>query len=88
VRRAISGPFDEVFATMGHQPTFGSPPPISEPGLVWGIEFVVNIEFCPPMSDNCNMRTGLRSVFVNYETGDFVQSASYIPPPGYPLPTG
>jgi len=47
---------------------------------------VQQIDFCPYLSTDCYLRPALRSVWIDYVTGDFVQASTYSPAPGEPLP--
>jgi len=86
VREAISGTFEDVYAALVHVPPGDSKPSVDDQRLVWGVEFVQQIDFCPYLSTDCYLRPALRSVWIDYVTGDFVQASTYSPAPGEPLP--
>ena len=86
-REAVSGTFQDVYAALVHVPPGDTKPSVDDQRMVWGVEFVQQMDFCPYLSTDCYMRPALTSVWIDFVTGDFVQASTYSPAPGEPLPT-
>lgn len=87
----MAGSYGEVYASLAHRPNDDEQPPPAGPDRlddpVWGISFHVSVEVCPPLGRTCETRDGLRTVLIDYVTGERLRTTTYGPPPGDPLPT-
>lgn len=85
----MSGTFQNVFRDLAHQPNYAeqpAPDAIIADRKVWGVQFKVEVEICPPSGAVCQTRDGLATVFLDYSTGEWIRSTTYAPPPGQELP--
>jgi hypothetical protein len=85
----MTGTFADVFKAMAHRPEYVEQPPpegVALDRLVWGIEFKVSLETCGPSGGECQTRDGLRTIYLDHETGEWLRATAYAPNPGDPLP--
>lgn len=84
-----SGPFEDVFGSLAHQPAYLEEPATdaAAPDLMtWAVEFKESIEICGPSGGKCETRDALTTVFIDYKTGEFLTSSTFAPSPGDALP--
>jgi hypothetical protein len=85
----MEGAFSDVYATLSHRPTYVEQPAPAEVDpnrAVWGVEFQVGVDVCPPAPHDCEQRDGLVAILVDAETGEWVRSTTFAPSPVDPLP--
>jgi hypothetical protein len=87
----MPGTFEGVFASLAHRPSYvDQPPPAGAAMLermVWGVQFKIAAEICPPPPGDCETRDALRTILIDYVTGRQLRQSTYAPSPGDPLPT-
>ena len=49
--------------------------------LVWAVDFTAEVEICPPTAGPCEKRPAETQVFLDYLTGEFLESSTAAPPP-------
>jgi hypothetical protein len=84
----MSGTFESVFAALAHRPGRQHQPRPGEFGLdrlVWGVQFKISMDLCGPQGGTCEERDALRTIFIDYETGEWLRTSTYAP--NGPLPT-
>lgn len=85
---SVSGPFDLVYDALLPQhlerPSFADEKYAKSP--VWGVQFKVVVDICPPSPWECTKRDGLRTVFVDAMTGEWLRTSTFAPNEGVPLP--
>lgn len=85
----MPGTFETVFEALVHRPTYLEQPAPEGIGLdrmVWGVEFKVPVEICPPPGGTCETRDGLRTIIIDYATGEWLRTSTFAPSPGDSLP--
>lgn len=85
----VSGPIDLVYDVLLpeylERPSFANEPYAK--AQVWGVQFKVTVEICPPRGSECFKRDGLRTVFIDALTGKWLRTSTWAPGTGKPLPT-
>jgi hypothetical protein len=85
--RTLYGRYDEVDGLLGHRPGYvDQPEDESAARIVWGVEFRLAVEICPPGDGECETRPGLRTIFLDAKTGEWLRSSTFAPSPGDELP--
>jgi hypothetical protein len=86
---SVSGPIELVYDALlpkhVERPSF-----VDEPyakAQVWGVQFKVKVDICPPRPHDCFTRDGLRTVFIDAMTGEWLRTSTFAPNEGVPLPT-
>lgn len=85
----MPGTFLAVYDALAHRPTYleqPAPDGIALDRLVWGVQFKVSVEVCGPAGGTCEIRDGLRTIVIDYETGEWLRTSTYAPNPAVPLP--
>jgi hypothetical protein len=83
-----SGTFVDVFESLAHRPAHVQQPPIDDIAtdrLVWGVQFRTTLEICGPAGGACETHEGLRTIFVDYHSGEWLRTSTFAPSPGEPL---
>lgn len=89
-RVALAGEFGEVYVALVDRrsvPEQPLPDDVAADQEVWGVQFEVTLEICGPEGVECEERPGIRTVFLNYDSGEWLKTSDYGPAPGMPLPT-
>jgi hypothetical protein len=85
----MSGTFADVSLSLGHRPPYLDQPTVDDVAAdrpVWGVGFQLTVEICGPAGGTCESRKGLSTIFIDYESGDWLRSSTFAPSPGEPLP--
>lgn len=86
---SVSGPIDLVYDALLpkylERPSFANEPYAN--AQVWGVQFKVTVEICPPSGSECFNRDGLRTVFIDALTGKWLRTSTWAPGTDKPLPT-
>jgi hypothetical protein len=84
-----AGSFVDVFS-VARRPTHVEQPIPDDvaPGrMVWAVQFKLPIELCGPGASDCQDRMVLRTIFIDFSSGEFLRASTFGPAPGEPLPT-
>lgn len=84
-----SGSFAEVYS-LARRPTYVDQPipeEVAADRMVWAVQFRLPIEICGPPPSECQHRVALRTIFVDFSSGELLRASTFAPAPGEPLPT-
>ncbi|CAN5726976.1 hypothetical protein BH24ACT15_BH24ACT15_37260 [soil metagenome] len=89
VWRTMQGSYADVDDRLGHRtPSLDQPEDTSASAdrPNWAVEFRVDVEICGPVGSECETRPGVRTIFLDAASGDWLGSSTFAPPPGEELP--
>ncbi len=90
LRVALEGPFLELYDVLVDMgPNQPDPDDIDADRMVWAVQYKVILEVCGPAGGDppCHERPGIRTIFLDHETGDFLKVSDFGPSPERDLPT-